>query len=217
MQDPGHNRPKLAYHRSRNVPEPPVHHPPDPRAAFPGLKVLAAALLLGLVACSPRAPSAPTPPPASVEAQQREFTGTWSVSGSRQTLDMGPGHRAEIFRLGGSLMLAGDRRPVMAFRSDIIGLRDTRNGMQGRSVWTDQRGDQVFSELRGTGVAGQPVEGRFVGGTGRYAGISGAYTFSLHSLVESEDASVSARVADLKGWARLAAPATVPNPAGTHP
>lgn len=130
---------------------------------------------------------------------------------------MGPGHRAEVFRLGGSLMLAGDNRPGIAFRSDIIGLRDTRTGMQGRSVWTDQRGDQVFSELRGTGVAGQPVEGRFLGGTGRYAGVSGAYTFGLQSLVESDDASVSARVADLKGWARLAAPAPGQDPAGAKP
>jgi len=194
-----------------------VHHPHALRAAFHGLKVVAAPLLLGIVACSPPAPSAQAPSAASVQAQQRDFTGTWSLTGTRQTLDMGPGHRAEVFRLGGSLMLAGDNRPGIAFRSDIIGLRDTRTGMQGRSVWTDQRGDQVFSELRGTGVAGQPVEGRFLGGTGRYAGVSGAYTFGLQSLVESDDASVSARVADLKGWARLAAPAPGQDPAGAKP
>ena len=194
-----------------------MHHPSALRAAFPGLKVVAAALLLGIVACSPPAPSAPAPSAASVQAQQRDFTGTWSLTGTRQTLDMGPDHRAEVFRLGGSLMLAGDNRPGLAFRSDIIGLRDTRTGMQGRSVWTDQRGDQVFSELRGPGVAGQPVEGRFLGGTGRYAGVSGEYTFGLQSLVESEDASVSARVADLKGWARLAAPAPGQGPVGAKP
>ena len=51
---------------------------------------------------------------------------------------------------------------------------DNTYGMQARSVWTDERGDQVFSELRGgAGGPGHPIEGRFVGGTGRYAGVSG--------------------------------------------
>ena len=169
-------------------------------------------LLLVLVACTP----SPPPPAASGGAdgpQERHFTGTWSITGNRQTLDMGPGHRAEIFRLGGSLMLTGDSRPGLAFRSDIIGLRDNQSGMQARSVWTDERGDQVFSELRGgAGGPGQPIEGRFVGGTGRYAGVRGQYTFKWRTLVESEDGSVSGRMVDLEGWARIGAPAETPTP-----
>jgi hypothetical protein len=141
----------------------PMPNPSNPRAARHRLRILAMPLLLVLVACTP----SPPPPAASGGAdgpRERHFTGSWSITGNRQTLKMGPDHRAEIFRLGGSLMLAGDSRPGLAFRSDIIGLRDNQSGMQARSVWTDERGDQVFSELRGgAGGPGQLIEGRFVG------------------------------------------------------
>ena len=187
----------------------PMPNPSNPRAARLRLRILAMPLLLVLVDCTPS-----PPPAASGDAdgpRERHFTGSWSITGNRQTLKMGPDHRAEIFRLGGSLMLAGDSRPGLAFRSDIIGLRDNQSGMQARSVWTDERGDQVFSELRGgAGGPGQLIEGRFVGGTGRYAGVGGQYTFKWRTLVESEDGSVSGRVVDLEGWARIGAPADTP-------
>jgi hypothetical protein len=187
----------------------PMPNPSNLRAARLRLRILAMPLLLVLVDCTPS-----PPPAASGDAdgpRERHFTGTWSITGNRQTLKMGPDHRAEIFRLGGSLMLAGDSRPGLAFRSDIIGLRDNQSGMQARSVWTDERGDQVFSELRGgAGGPGQLIEGRFVGGTGRYAGVGGQYTFKWRTLVESEDGSVSGRVVDLEGWARIGAPADTP-------
>ena len=180
----------------------PMPNPSNPRAARLRLRILAMPLLLVLVDCTPS-----PPPAASGDAdgpRERHFTGSWSITGNRQTLKMGPDHRAEIFRLGGSLMLAGDSRPGLAFRSDIIGLRDNQSGMQARSVWTDERGDQVFSELRGgAGGPGQLIEGRFVGGTGRYAGVRGQYTFKWRTLVESEDGSVSGRVVELEGWARI--------------
>lgn len=187
----------------------PMPNPSNPRAARLRLRILAMPLLLVLVDCTPS-----PPPAASGDAdgpRERHFTGSWSITGNRQTLKMGPDHRAEIFRLGGSLMLAGDSRPGLAFRSDIIGLRDNQSGMQARSVWTDERGDQVFSALRGgAGGPGQLIEGRFVGGTGRYAGVRGQYTFKWRTLVESEDGSVSGRVVDLEGWARIGAPADTP-------
>ena len=167
------------------------------------VRLMAVSLLLGVAACTPSPPT----PAASGGAggpQERHFTGSWSATGNRQSLDMGPGRRAEIFRLSGSLMLVGDNRPGLAFRSDVIGLRDNQSGLQARSVWTDERGDQVFSELQGgAGGPGQPIEGRFVGGTGRYAGVSGQYTFKWRTLVESEDGNVSGRVVDLTGWARI--------------
>ena len=94
--------------------------------------------------------------------------------------------------------------------------------MQGRSVWTDERGDQVFSELgSAAGGPGKPIQGRFIGGTGRYAGVSGEYSFKWRTLVVSEDGSVSGRVVGLKGWARIGAPAGTPKPgqgaAGARP
>ena len=69
-----------------------------PSAASQRLKLLAVSVLLGVAACTPPPPT-PAPPAGAAGPQDRHFTGSWSASGSRQALDMGPGRRAENFRL----------------------------------------------------------------------------------------------------------------------
>ena len=106
----------------------------------------------------------------------REFQGTWTAAGSRNILRLGADRRAAISTLTGSLLLAGPSRPGVGFRSEAIVFNDTSTGMVGRAVWTDEHGDQAFSELRGEGSAENiKINGTFVGGTGRYAGITGTY------------------------------------------
>ena len=85
-----------------------------------------------------------------------------------------------------------------------MGFTDSLAGMQGRCVWTDERGDKVYSELKGEFVAnGNSITGTIVGGTGRYAGVTGEYSFQWRFIVEAEDGSISGRAVDLKGRARL--------------
>jgi hypothetical protein len=85
----------------------------------------------------------------------------------------------------------------------MIGLVDSATGLQGLSVWTDERGDQVFSELRGEGTAEKNhITGTILGGTGRYAGATGSYAFSWQSVMETEDGSIQGRAVDLKGRVR---------------
>jgi hypothetical protein len=84
--------------------------------------------------------------------------------------------------------------------------------MQGQCVWTDERGDKVYSELKGELVAtGNHIVGTFLGGTGRYAGITGEYSFQWLYVLESEDGTVSGRAVDLKGRALLGSAATPPS------
>jgi hypothetical protein len=124
---------------------------------------------------------------------------------------MGPDHRTAIFELTGSMLLTGAQRPAVGFRAQAIGFSDTRTGMEGRAVWTDERGEMVFSELKGEWVgSGNQITGTFVGGTGRYAGITGEYSFQWVYVMESEEGAVSGRVVDLKGRARMDQPATTP-------
>ena len=78
-------------------------------------------------------------------------------------------------------------------------------------MWTDERGDEVYSELKGEWVgSGNHITGYFVGGTGRYAGVTGDYTFQWQYVIDAEDGVVSGRVVDLKGQARFSQAATVP-------
>lgn len=180
------------------------------------------ALLSGLLvaACGePASPPAGMPagsPATATSTGMRNFTGDWTVTGNRRVLDLLPGQRAGIFQLSGSLLLGGKERLNRGFYAEAIGFSDTTTGMQGRSVWVDEHGDKVFSELGGEGIGpGQLIEGKFIGGTGRYAGISGEYTFKWQRLGAIEGDELAGRVVDLSGWARLGTPNVVsPTTAG---
>ena len=166
-----------------------------------GRRWVALAPVLLAVACSQPTATSPGIPSA---VEWRTFEGTWSASGTRQTLNLETNHRASIFDLTGSLLLIGDQGIGVGFQAQAIGLTDSRAGMQGRCVWTDEHGDKVYSELKGEFVAtGNHIVGTFLGGTGRYAGVSGEYSFQWRFIVESEDGTVSGRAVDLKGRARL--------------
>ena len=97
-------------------------------------------------------------------------------------------------------MLAGPSRPAVGFRAEALVLNDTATGTIGRAVWTDDRGDQVFSELKGQGTStGNKLVGTFIGGTGRYSGASGGYEFSWRFVLETEDGRVQGQSMGLNG------------------
>jgi hypothetical protein len=129
-----------------------------------------------------------------------EFTGSWNAAGSRRVISLGGERRASILNLSGTMLLAGPNRPGVGFRSEVIALVDSNTGLTGRSVWTDEHGDQVFSELEGEGTADRNhITGKVLGGTGRYAGVTGSYEFSWQWVMDGEDSSIQGRAIDLKG------------------
>jgi hypothetical protein len=129
-----------------------------------------------------------------------EFTGSWNAAGSRRTISLGGERRASILDLSGTMLLAGTNRPGVGFRSQVIALVDSDTGLVGRSVWTDEHGDHVFSELQGEGTADHNhITGKFLGGTGRYAGATGSYEFSWQWVMEAEDGVIQGRAVELKG------------------
>ena len=159
------------------------------------------ALLLFLVGCSQ-----PAVPRAEITSQSEwhTFRGTWTSSGTRQTLKLETDHQASIFDLTGSLLLTGDRGLGVGFQARAVGFSDNHAGMQGRCVWTDERGDKVYSELKGEWVgAGNSIVGTFLGGTGRFAGITGEYSFQWKYVIESDDGAVSGSAVNLQGRARF--------------
>jgi hypothetical protein len=132
------------------------------------------------------------------------FEGTWTAAGTRRTLRLSADDRAAIFELTGTVLLSGAQRPAVGFKAQAIGFSDSRAGMQGRCVWTDERGDMVYSELKGEWIgSGNHIAGTFIGGTGRYASVTGDYSFQWQYVIDTEDGAVSGRVVDLKGRARF--------------
>lgn len=156
-----------------------------------------AALAIAVGACGPVTESSKSP---TASGESREFEGSWNAAGSRHTIPLGAERKASILELRGTMLLAGQGRPGVGFRSDVVALSDSVTGLVGRSVWTDEHGDQVFSELKGEGTAARNrITGTILGGTGRYAGATGSYEFSWEFVIEAEDGSIQGRAAGLKG------------------
>jgi hypothetical protein len=163
-----------------------------------------AAIAVALVLCA--CGSSVEPPRAAAGAgDELAFEGTWSAAGTRKTIALGSERKGSLIDLRGSMLLAGQGRPGTGFRADVIALVDSQTGLVGRSVWTDERGDQVYSELKGEGTAARNrITGTLLGGTGRYAGATGSYEFSWQFVLEAEDGSIQGRASGLKGRVRLA-------------
>lgn len=97
----------------------------------------------------------------------------------------------------------------------MVGLSDSASGFVGRCVWTDERGDQAYGELKGEFVgSGNRIVGTFVGGTSRWAGVTGEYEFRWQYLIENEDGVVSGRATGLKGRARLSSLGSISSTGG---
>ena len=162
--------------------------------------VIAMALAVG--ACD-REPQ----PLTTASGEWREFEGSWNAAGTRQTIALGTDRKASTIDLRGSMLLAGAGRPGVGFSAQVIALVDSETGLVGRGVWTDERGDRVFSELKGEGTKEKNhIIGTILGGTGRYAGAVGTYEFSWQYVIESEDGSIQGRAVGLKGRVRPGQP-----------
>jgi hypothetical protein len=141
--------------------------------------------------------------PASPPDGWRAFDGSWNASGLRQSVATELGHPAAILRLTGNVSL---RTGALGrgFRGEAIGYDDGRAGGVGRAVWTDARGDRIFSELTGEPVkTGRRVTATITGGTGRYSGITGDYSFTWQYVVDAGGGEIQGHSTGLTGRYRL--------------
>jgi len=164
-----------------------------------------------VLACATVACASPSPRPAAAPGQQLEFGGSWNAVGSRHTISLGENREASIINLKGTMLLAGPGRPGVGFQSEVIGLVDSATGFQGRSLWTDEHGDQVYSELQGQPAAAKNrVTGTILSGTGRYAGVTGSYEFTWQWVMDGEEGAIQGRAIDVKGRVQTGAAAGSP-------
>jgi hypothetical protein len=156
----------------------------------PALVLATWALPLALLsaACAP-APGADVP--------RSTFQGSWSASGRRHTLPTEGSRPAAVVQLSGAVVLTD---PAGGFQGEALAFDDGASLSAGRAVWTDARGDRVFSTVRGDSLqSGRRIIGIITGGTGRYAGVTGDYTLTWQYVVSGEDDVVQGRAVDLRG------------------
>ena len=166
-----------------------------------GVRITTLATAVLLAACS-EPPEAPLPAPDV--GGWHEFQGSWVATGNRRAIALGAGRQAALIDLTGTLLL-GERSSLgTGFRGEAVALNDSATGLVGRVVWTDERGDQVFSAIEGQEAAtGKRIKGTFIGGTGRYTGANGSYELSWQYVVEGEDGTVEGRAVGLTGRVRF--------------
>lgn len=164
------------------------------------------AVLLITVGCN-RAPQSSADPLPNNE--WHDFQGTWIATGTRQSISLGSERQASIAQLSGSLVLSGTSRPNVGFLADAIVLNDTASGTIGRASWTDERGDHIYSELKGEATAsGSRISGTFIGGTGRYTGATGSYQFAWRFVLDTDDGRLQGQSEGLTGQIRMGTPAS---------
>ena len=115
------------------------------------------------------------------------------------------GNTAAIVDLSGAVVITGGEGMGRGFRGEVIGFDDGEGMSVGRAVWTDERGDRVFSRLRGDAIAGgRRINAVITGGTGRYAGIEGSFAFTWKYVVAEDGDRIQGRAEDLTGRVRRA-------------
>jgi len=164
------------------------------------ITVLAAAIVAA-AAIAAQAPAQQAPAPDA----WRSFEGTFSASGQHQAIPTESGRPALTVQLSGAVAIAGGEGLSRGFRGEVIGFDDGSGVTVLRGVWTDGHGDRIFSQLKGDTVAtGRRIVATISGGTGRYAGITGDYTFEWQYVVEAEAGTVQGRAIGLRGRYRAA-------------
>jgi hypothetical protein len=165
------------------------------------MKTVGTLLAAALVAAAAIEAQAPAPSQqAPAPGAWRSFEGTFSASGQHQAVPTESGRPALTVQLSGAVAITSGEGLSRGFRGEVIGFDDGSGVTVLRCVWTDGHGDRVFSQLKGETVAtGRRIAGTITGGTGRYAGITGEYSFEWQYVVEAEAGIVQGRAIDLRG------------------
>lgn len=164
------------------------------------MKPVIAALAAALLAAAAIAAQAPAPAAQDAAEGWRTFVGSLSATGQRQSIATESGRPAVTLQLSGPVSITAGEGLSRGFRAEVIGFDDGAGLTVLRGVWTDDRGDRIFTRLNGETVAsGRRISGAITGGTGRYAGITGDYSFEWQYVVEAEAGTISGRGVGLRG------------------
>jgi hypothetical protein len=177
----------------------PARHQCSLRRAAP---ILIATLLLLSGAAS-------TPVEAAGRAplkQSGSFAAQWSIAGTQQGLEFGPARSLSIYEHSGTITVVRSDGLVGNALSKCIGLGDTAKGDVSRCIWIDAAGEKIFSELTArTGAHSETGSGRgtFVGGTGRFEGITGSYEIDWVNVPSLDPEKIEGRSLKMEGAWKL--------------
>ena len=145
---------------------------------------------------------------AAAAEEWRPFSATWSLSGKRTSLPTEGARRSAVLRASGSFVVTKGDAIGRGFYGEVIGFDDGETLLAGRAVFTDAQGDRIFATLKAQPLGtGRTATATITGGTGRWAGLEGEFTFAWKVVVESGEDDFDAITMNVEGRARKATPA----------
>jgi len=133
----------------------------------------------------------------------RPFTATWALSGQRQLLATEGERSASIVHLSGPLTLTSGEGLGRGLLSEMIGFDDGGTLLVGRAVFVDEHGDRVFCAIKAEPIGtGRRATATITGGTGRFAGLEGTFSFAWQYVVDEESGEISLRAVSVEGRTR---------------
>ena len=137
-----------------------------------------------------------------------EFKGTMIANGTRTPFPFGDGRQVFTFKIAGHVNLQTALSKKKDYWSECIGLADSVSGVDGRCVWKDLDGPEIYLTIQSDKLQqGSKVTGTIVGGSGKLAGISGELTFNWSSVITQKEAegvvSVTGQTQNLSGSYRV--------------
>lgn len=134
----------------------------------------------------------------------RPFTAAWTLTGRREVLPTEGERPASVVTLSGALTVTSGEGLGKGLLGQLIGFDDGGTTLVGRAVFTDERGDHVYATLSAQPIGtGRKATATLTGGTGRFAGIEGSFSFSWEYVLHPESSDVDGRITDLSGRTRI--------------
>lgn len=133
----------------------------------------------------------------------RPFAATWTLSGQRNLLPTEGERPASVVTLSGPLVITKGQGLGRGLLSQVIGFDDGGAVLAGRAVFTDERGDRIFCTIKAEPIGtGRHATATITGGTGRFAGLEGDFSFAWQYVVAEESGELSGRAVDVEGRTR---------------
>jgi hypothetical protein len=131
---------------------------------------------------------ATTPKTQSHAAELGVFRGSLIANGTRTPFPFGDNRQVFTFKLDGHVSLQNLLGKKKDYWSECIGMADSVTGVNGRCVWKDLAGPEIYITLLSDNLKqGSQVFGTIVGGTGHLTGISGEFSFNWSSVINQPD------------------------------
>jgi hypothetical protein len=168
----------------------------------PGAPVRAALVALALAGLVPAAPGQ-----QAASEGWRPFTAVLTLLGQRQLLATEGERPASIVHLSGPLTLTGGEGLGRGLLGEMIGFDDGKTLLVGRAAFTDEHGDKIFCALKAEPIGtGRRATATITGGTGRFAGLQGTFSFAWQYVVNEESGDIALRAVNVEGRTRLGPP-----------